>query len=78
MGPLFVFRPGRQLRLEKQESRTSFERVSFEAPEQTVLMPNEQQSLTLINGARTPAIRVTVKYTQFKRFLTDVRVRETQ
>jgi hypothetical protein len=77
-GPLFVFRPGRQLRLERQESRTVFERVNFEAPSQTIMMPLEQESLTLISGARSPGTRVTIRYSQFKRFLTDVRVREAQ
>ena len=77
-GPLFVFRPGRQLKLERQESQTTFERVSFESPAQTIMMPLEHQSLTVITGAQTPGSRVTVRYSQFKRFLTDVRVREVQ
>jgi hypothetical protein len=41
-------------------------------------MPREQESLTLISGSKSPGLRVTVRYSQFKRFLTDVRVKEAQ
>ncbi len=77
-GPFFVFRPGRQLRLERQESRTRFERVSFEEPQQVVLLPVENESLTFISGTGSPGLKTTTRYTQFKRFLTDVRVKEVQ
>lgn len=77
-GPLFVFRPGRQLRLERQESRTRFQRVAFEEPSQIALLPSEQEALIFISGAATPGLRTTTRYTEFKRFLTDVRVKEAQ
>ncbi|MEP7270254.1 MAG: hypothetical protein ABI882_02060 [Acidobacteriota bacterium] len=77
-GPFFVFRPGRQIRLERQESRTRFERVSFEEPHQTVLMPVESESLTFLSGTGSPGLKTTTRYSQFKRFLTDVKVKETQ
>jgi hypothetical protein len=77
-GPFFIFRAGRNLRIERNESKTRFERVHFEEPAQTLLVPVESETLLFIRGASSPGLRTVTKYSQFKRFLTDVRVKETQ
>lgn len=77
-GPFFIFRTGRNLRIERNESKTRFERVHFEEPAQTLLVPVETETLLFIRGASSPGLRTMTKYSQFKRFLTDVKVKETQ
>ncbi len=77
-GLFSIFRAGRSLRIERNESKIRFERVHFEEPAQTLLVPVESETLLFIRGASSPGLRTVTKYSQFKRFLTDVRVKETQ
>jgi hypothetical protein len=77
-GPFIVFRPSRGLRYERNETTTQFMRLDFQNPDQTLLVPRESETLSLLRGASHPGFHSTTKYTEFKRFLTDVKVKETQ
>ena len=77
-GPFIVFRPSRGLRYERNETTTQFMRLDFQNPDQTLLVPRESEFLSLLRGAGHPGFHSTTKYTEFKRFLTDVKVKETQ
>lgn len=74
-GPFFVTRPDRQIEYEKWETTIRFARVEFHNPEQTLLLPVSEELLRVIRGARNPAYRLTRAFTDYKRFVTDVKVK---
>jgi hypothetical protein len=74
-GPFFVARPGREIEYEKMDKTIRFARVAFKDPDQTLLLPMSEEYMHLIRGAgKNPVYRSTVSYTDYKRFVTDVKL----
>jgi hypothetical protein len=74
-GPFFVTRPAREIEFEKMDQTIRFDRVAFKNPDQTLLLPVSEEHLHVIRGARNPAYRSTVSYVDYKRFVTDLKVK---
>ncbi len=74
-GPFFVARPGREIEYEKMDRTIRFARIAFKDPDQTLLLPVSEEVLQMIRGARNPVYRGTLSYTDYKRFVTDIKVK---
>jgi hypothetical protein len=74
-GPFFVIRPGREIKFERMNWIIRFARVAFKDPDQTLLLPVSDEILRVVRGARHPAYRATRSYTDYKRFVTEVKVK---
>lgn len=70
------FGPKRRFNYERFESVTRFRRVEFKDPAQTLLLPAAFESLRVIEGASLPRVRVTRTFTDYRRFVSDVKVIE--
>jgi hypothetical protein len=69
-------RPGSPLSfvLERADSTTTYEPVSFHDPEETLLMPVRLESVTVIRNSGVPRLRVTHRLTNYRRFVTSSRI----
>ena len=76
VGPLGSFGPTSRLRYEREESRVRFGRVQFKDPEQTLLLPLTAEWLRVIRGASRPRVRTRVTYSDYRRFVSGVKVVE--
>lgn len=70
------FGPSRRLRYTTQDYAVRFRRVQFKDPEQTLLVPESAEWLTIIEGARKPRTRATLRFSGYRRFHSDVKVVE--
>lgn len=70
------FGPKRRLRYERMETLTRFRRVEFKDPAGTLLLPASAETLRVIEGARRPRVRTTQTFTDYRRFVSDVKVVE--
>jgi hypothetical protein len=70
------FGPSRHLRYAAQDYAVRFRRVQFKDPEQTLLVPDWAEWLTVIEGARQPRRRDTLRLSDYRRFRSDVNVVE--
>jgi hypothetical protein len=77
-GPLGRFGPSRKLKFEREDYAVRFRPVRFKDPEQTLLLPEYAEWLTLITGASRPRTRTTISFTNYRRFRSDVKVIEDQ
>jgi hypothetical protein len=68
-----ITRPGQDIVYEKFDTAIRFQTVSFREPEQTLLLPASIEEMHIIKGARNPASRITVAFTDYKRFVSDVK-----
>ena len=75
-GPFGRFGPSRTLRYEREDYTVRFRPVQFKDPEQTLLLPERAESLTVIEGASNPRLRTTLSYSNYHRFISDVKVIE--
>lgn len=75
-GPFGRFSPSRRLRYERDDYSVRFRPVHFKAPDQTLLLPEYAEWLWVIEGARRPRTRVTISFTNYQRFVSDVKVIE--
>jgi hypothetical protein len=64
-----------RLRLERSDSTIRYRRITFKEPDETVLLPVSIETLTVIDGAGVPRYRTRQAFTDYRRFLTDARVR---
>ena len=55
-----------------------FRPVRFKDPDQTLLLPEYAEWLKVIVGASRPRMRTTISFTNYQRFVSDVRVLEDQ
>ena len=74
--PFGRFGPSRRLRYAVQDYSVRFRRQRFEGPEQTLLVPESAEALTVIEGASRPRLRTTVRFSDYRRFRSDVKVVE--
>ena len=75
-GPLGRFGPTRHLRYTNQDYAVRFRREQFKDPEQTLLVPESAEWLTVIEGASKPRTRATLRFSGYRRFRSDVKVIE--
>lgn len=75
-GIFFVFSPSRKISYERMETTIRFRTVKFENPEQTLLLPVSSESVWVIKGARIAGYSTTTSFTNYKRFITSVEVKD--
>jgi hypothetical protein len=61
------------IRVERSETTIRFSRVEFQQPDETVLLPESIDTLTVFRGA--PSLKTTQKLSGFRRFLTKSEIR---
>jgi len=76
-GILPVFRPAKELSYEKSESTIRFRSLTFQNPEQVLLLPSSSEHTWILKGARIAGFRTTIRYTQYRRFLTNVEIKDS-
>lgn len=76
-GIFFVYRPAKDLSYEKSENTIRFRPVTFQNPEQVLLLPSSSESTWILKGARIAGFRTTTEYTRYKRFMTGVEIKDT-
>lgn len=76
-GMFFGLRPRREISYEKADTMIRFQPVTFQNPDQILLLPASSESTWIIKGAKIAGYQTTTAYTQYKRFLTGVEIRET-
>ena len=60
--------------LERMDTSTRFRRVTFQNPEESLVLPESSSSLRIMRGSATPQLRSTVEYRNYQRFLTGGRI----
>jgi hypothetical protein len=68
--------PKGKLRYVRQDYAVSFRRVQLKDPEETRLVPDSSESVTVIEGASHPRTRRTTRFSDYRRFRSDVKVVE--
>jgi hypothetical protein len=71
-----VFRPAKEINYEKQETTIRFRPVTFQNPEQVLLLPSSRVSAWILKGAKIAGFRVTSDYSRYRRFLTTVEIKD--
>ena len=66
----------RKIIYKREDYAVRFRPVRFKDPEQTLLLPEYAEWVTVIEGARRPAFRTTISFTNYRRFRSDVKVIE--
>jgi hypothetical protein len=60
--------------MERWDSTTRFKRVSFDDPQETLVLPISSSSLQITRGSGTPRLRTNTQYLSYRRFMTGARV----
>ena len=60
--------------MERWDESIRFKRVTFQDPEETMVLPVSSSTLQITRGAGTPRLRTTTQYLAYRRFLTGGRV----
>jgi len=60
--------------MERWDSTIRFRRVTFENPEETLVLPFESTTLQVTRGSGSPRLRTSTQYLSSRRFMTGVRV----
>src|SRR5262245_27439632 len=60
--------------MERWDSSIRFKRVTFQNPEETMVLPVESTTLQITRGAGTPRLRTSTQYHAYQRFITAARV----
>jgi hypothetical protein len=71
-----AFGPSRHLRWMNQDYAVTFRRQTFKDPEQTLLVPDAAEWLTLIEGAQHARLRASIHFSNYQRFRSDVKIIE--
>lgn len=71
-----AFGPSRHIRYANQDYAVTFRRQTFKDPEQTLLVPDTAEWLYVMEGAKHPRLRATIRFTNYQRFRSDVKVIE--
>ena len=72
----FGFGPSRHFRYAAQDYSVRFRRQQFKEPEQALLVPDSAEWLTVIEGASRPRTRATLRFSDYRRFRSGVKVIE--
>ena len=76
--PFGRFGPSKRLRYTNQDYAVRFRRERFKDPEQTLLVPVEAEWVTVIEGAGKPRQRTTLRFSDYRRYRSDVKVIEEE
>lgn len=60
--------------MERWDSTIRFKRVSFQDPEETLVLPVTSSTLQVTRGAGTPRLRTSTQYVSYRRFMTGGRI----
>jgi hypothetical protein len=60
--------------MERWDSSIRFKRVSFQDPEETLILPVSESSLQITRGSGTPRLRTQTQYVAYRRFMTGGRI----
>ena len=60
--------------MERWDSSIRFKAVKFDEPDEILILPVEATTLQITQGAGTPRLRTTTKYTSYRRFMTTGRI----
>lgn len=71
--PQISFGIQQAIRVERSESTVRFARITFERPDEIVLLPESVETLTVFRGV--PSLRTEQKLTDFRRFLAESTIR---
>jgi hypothetical protein len=64
----------RSMVVERADSTIRYRRVAFTDPDETLLLPASIESVTVIRGGSTQRTRITQRFSDYRRFLTEGRV----
>ena len=64
----------RSMVIERAESSIRYKRVEFQDPEETLMLPAAIDTFTVIRGGGIQRVRMTQRFSDHRRFLTDGRV----
>jgi hypothetical protein len=62
------------MEVERVDTTTTYRAVTFQDPDETVMLPESVETLTIITNAGVPRLRTTQTYSDYHRFVTDGRV----
>ena len=68
--------PSRHFKYAAQDYSVRFRRQQFKDPEQTLLVPDSVEWLTVIEGASKPRTRAALRFSNYQRFRSDVKIIE--
>lgn len=68
--------PARHFKYAAQDYLVRFRRQQFREPEQTLLVPEYAEWLTVIEGASKPRTRATIRFSNYRRYRSDVKILE--
>jgi hypothetical protein len=74
-GPIRIG-PSRRLKYKVNDYAVSFRRERFKDPEQTLLVPVAAEWTRVVEGASKPRTRATLRFSDYRRFRSDVKVIE--
>jgi hypothetical protein len=60
--------------IERADSSIQFKRVEFTDPEETLMLPASVDTLQIVSGGGIQRTRITQRFTDYRRFLTEGRV----
>lgn len=75
-GPLGSFGPSRRMRYTQQDYAVTFRRERFKDPEQALLVPVAAEWVYVIEGASRPRTRSTLRFSDYRRYRSDVKIIE--
>ena len=64
----------RSMVIERAESSIRYKRVVFQDPEEALMLPSAIDTFTVIRGGDTQRVRITQRFSDYRRFLTDGRL----
>jgi|GEM_PF-1767388 len=77
VGFLPLFRPRRQLTYEKSDFMIRFRRVTFQNPEQTLLLPASSESVSIMKGAGIAGFQTITEYSRYRRFKSSLEIKDS-
>ena len=60
--------------IERSDSSIRYRRVQFHDPEDTLMLPAEVETTTVVRGGGTRRTRISQRFSAYRRFITDVRM----
>jgi hypothetical protein len=67
-------RGAQRFTIERADTSIRYQRVRFEDPDETLLLPSQIDSVTIIRDSGVPRLRSTQTYRNYRRFVTDSRI----
>jgi hypothetical protein len=64
----------RSFTMERSDTTIDYRKVAFADPEETLLLPSRIESVTVIRNSGVPRVRMTLTFTNYRRFLTGARI----